>query len=78
LFELFRIRFGTTPAAFLTQAKVDLARRLLVETGMTIVEVAYAAGFQTPSVFHAHFKDITGLTASAYRAAAAEVARGDK
>ncbi|HEX5139582.1 MAG TPA: Ada metal-binding domain-containing protein [Dehalococcoidia bacterium] len=70
LFELFRIRFGTTPAAFLTKAKVDLARKLLTESEMTIAEVAYAAGFQTPSVFHAHFKDITGLTASAYRARA--------
>jgi AraC family transcriptional regulator of adaptative response / DNA-3-methyladenine glycosylase II len=70
LFELFRLRFGTTPAAFLTTAKVDLARRLLTGTEMTIAQVAYASGFQTSSVFHRHFKAVTGLTASAYRASA--------
>ena len=29
LFELFRLHFDTTPAAFLIEAKVDLAKRLL-------------------------------------------------
>ena len=67
LFELFRLHFDTTPAAFLIEAKVDLAKRLLANQSTTIADVAYASGFHTPSVFHEHFKRLTGMTASAYR-----------
>jgi AraC family transcriptional regulator of adaptative response / DNA-3-methyladenine glycosylase II len=67
LFELFRLHFGTTPAAFLIEAKIETAKRLLANGSTTIAEVAYASGFQTPSVFHEHFKRLTGTTASAYR-----------
>ncbi len=67
LFELFRLHFDTTPAAFLVEAKVDLAKRLLANHGTTIADVAYGSGFHTPSVFHEHFKRLTGMTASAYR-----------
>jgi len=67
LFELFRLHFDTTPAAFLIEAKVDLAKRLLCNSSTTIADVAYASGFHTPSVFHEHFKRLTGMTASAYR-----------
>jgi AraC family transcriptional regulator of adaptative response / DNA-3-methyladenine glycosylase II len=67
LFELFHLHFDTTPAAFLVEAKVDLAKRLLADGDSTIADVAYASGFHTPSVFHEHFKRLTGMTASAYR-----------
>jgi AraC family transcriptional regulator of adaptative response / DNA-3-methyladenine glycosylase II len=67
LFELFRLHFGTTPSAFLVEAKIELAKRLLAEGNNTIADVAYASGFHTPSVFHEHFKRLTGMTASAYR-----------
>ena len=67
LFELFHLHFDTTPAAFLVEAKVDLAKRLLAKGDGTIADIAYASGFHTPSVFHEHFKRLTGMTASAYR-----------
>ena len=43
LFELFRMHFDTTPAAFLVEAKVDLAKRLLANPNTTIADIAYAS-----------------------------------
>ncbi len=68
LFELFRLRFGTTPAAFLQEARVDAAKRLLAEDNAPVCEVAYASGFRTLSTFHESFKRGCGLTPAAYRA----------
>jgi AraC family transcriptional regulator of adaptative response / DNA-3-methyladenine glycosylase II len=68
LFELFRLRFGTTPAAFLLQARLETARRLLESAEAPVSDVAYAAGFRTLSAFHESFKRQCGVTPNAYRA----------
>jgi AraC family transcriptional regulator, regulatory protein of adaptative response / DNA-3-methyladenine glycosylase II len=68
LFELFRLRYGLTPAAYLLGARLRLARRLLAETDSTVSDVAFAAGFRALSVFHEHFKRSTGGTPGVYRA----------
>ena len=53
--------------AYPSVAPQDLAKRLLANTDTTVAEVAYASGFHTPSVFHEHFKRLTGMTPTAYR-----------
>ncbi len=68
LFELFRQRFGTTPAAFLQEARLASAKRLLTESDAPVCEVAYASGFRTLSTFHESFKRGCGLTPAVYRA----------
>ena len=67
LFELFRLRFGTTPAAFLSEARLASAKRLLTEGEAPVCEVAYASGFRTLSTFHESFKRGCGVTPAAYR-----------
>ena len=68
LFELFRLRFGTTPAAFLQEARLAAAKRMLSEGDASVCAVAYASGFRTLSTFHESFKRGSGLTPAAYRA----------
>ncbi len=68
LFELFRLRYGTTPAAFLLEARLGAAKRLLTDGDAPVCEVAFASGFRTLSTFHESFKRGCGVTPAAYRA----------
>ena len=67
LFELFRLHYHTTPADLLLRARIDAARRRLLSGNAGLAEVAGNAGFESISVFHGHFRRLTGLTPAAYR-----------
>lgn len=66
-FELLRLHYQSTPADFLRRARLDRARRELLSGGASIATVAAAAGFESISVFHEHFRRETGMTPAAYR-----------
>jgi len=66
-FELLRQHFHSTPADLLLRARIDSARRLLVSGDSPLAEVALAAGFESLSVFHEHFRSLNGMTPAAYR-----------
>ncbi|MEX2043962.1 MAG: Ada metal-binding domain-containing protein [Opitutus sp.] len=67
LFELVRQHFQSTPAEILVRARIDLARRSLLENDAGLLTIAGAVGFESPSVFHEHFRRLNGLTPAAYR-----------
>jgi AraC family transcriptional regulator of adaptative response / DNA-3-methyladenine glycosylase II len=69
-FELFRLHYHTTPADLLLRARLETAKRQLLATDATLPEIAYAAGFESLSVFHENFRASNGLTPAAYRALA--------
>jgi AraC family L-rhamnose operon regulatory protein RhaS len=57
-----------TPLKYLTQCRVEAAKRLLAdEPAMSITEVARVCGFDTNQYFATVFKRHTGQTPSAYR-----------
>ncbi|HXQ81193.1 MAG TPA: Ada metal-binding domain-containing protein [Opitutaceae bacterium] len=66
-FELFRQHFHATPADLLLKARIDAARRLLVSCDAPLTDVALAAGFESLSAFHEHFRSFNGMTPAAYR-----------
>jgi AraC family transcriptional regulator of adaptative response / DNA-3-methyladenine glycosylase II len=66
-FELFRQHFHTTPADILIRARVAAAQRLLLTTRTALTEIAFSTGFEALSVFHEHFRALTGLTPGTYR-----------
>ncbi|CAI8852899.1 GlxA family transcriptional regulator [Pseudomonas sp. IT-P44] len=49
--RLFRAQLGTTPQRYYLELRVTEARRLLQHSGLTIVQVAVACGFVSPSHF---------------------------
>jgi len=67
LFELFRRHYHTTPADVLLRARIDAAKRALLADHAPLLTIAHAAGFESVSVFHEHFRRLNGLTPSAYR-----------
>lgn len=67
LFELFRQHYHATPADVLLRARLTHAKNQLLATDTPLTGIAFAAGFESLSVFHEHFRAFNGLTPSAYR-----------
>jgi AraC-like DNA-binding protein/quercetin dioxygenase-like cupin family protein len=60
---------GRPLSSFVTEVRVGHSRRLLIETGSTIAEVAYASGFESLSNFNRQFRELTGMSPREYRKA---------
>ncbi|MGE5527705.1 MAG: Ada metal-binding domain-containing protein [Patescibacteria group bacterium] len=65
--ELFYRHYHRSAGRFLAEARVDKARRLLVETRDTVADVAAASGYESLSSFNANFRRLTGLCPGDYR-----------
>jgi transcriptional regulator GlxA family with amidase domain len=65
--RVFRADVGCTPAAYVEQVRVEVARRLLETTGFTIDEVAATAGFGTPETLRRAFARRVGASPTEYR-----------
>jgi transcriptional regulator GlxA family with amidase domain len=63
----FRHEVGTTPAAFVQQARVEAARRLLETTDRSVDDVAQACGFGTVETMHRTFRRTVHTTPGQYR-----------
>ena len=60
--RLFTATYGSTPAAYLSQRRVERAQDLLRATNLTVTEVCHAVGFTSLGSFSSRFKEITGET----------------
>ncbi len=56
------------PARYVMTLRMREARRLLVETDLTVAEVALKVGFEDPLYFSRSFRRLTGVPPSHYRA----------
>ena len=68
--HLFRELIGLTPHGYLTNLRLERARGLLVETDLSITEIATRVGFRSPSHFATAFRTVTGASPRAYRMSA--------
>jgi AraC-like DNA-binding protein/uncharacterized membrane protein len=60
--KLFGSHLNISPVDFLNQTRVNKAIELLRNTEMSVKEVCYACGFQSPQYFSKMFKLQTGMT----------------
>jgi transcriptional regulator GlxA family with amidase domain len=63
----FRDHVGTTPALWISRARVRRAQHLLETTRLSVERVAAEAGFGSPAVLREHFGQIVGTSPQAYR-----------
>jgi transcriptional regulator GlxA family with amidase domain len=63
----FREQIGTTPAAWITNARVRRAQHLLETTDLAVERLAAECGFGSASVMREHFGRNVGTTPLAYR-----------
>jgi LacI family transcriptional regulator len=63
----FRRALGRSIYQEIVRRRIEAARRLLRETGLTVAAVAAEAGFANAQRFYASFRAIQGVTPGAYR-----------
>lgn len=63
----FHRRMGSTIGQTLRQLRVDMARRLLLESDRSLADIALATGFCDQSQFSKTFKIVAGLLPTQYR-----------
>lgn len=63
----FKALTGTTVQAWLLSERLQLAQRLLEQTGSAIDQVAESAGFGSPESFRLHFRRAVGVSPTQWR-----------
>jgi AraC-like DNA-binding protein len=67
----YREAFGESPYQHLLTRRIERAMALLRESDLGVREVCTAVGFHSLGSFSARFREIVGVTPTAYRAASA-------
>jgi AraC-like DNA-binding protein len=68
----FTAAYGETPGRYLTRRRVERAKTLLRSVNLTVTEICHLVGFSSVGTFSARFKQVVGVSPSAYRAATIE------
>ena len=66
--RMFATAYGITPAAYVSQRRVERAQDLLRSTNLTVTEVCMLVGYSSLGSFSSKFRQLVGLTPSAYQA----------
>lgn len=64
---IFKKEVGVSLWSYLTQVRLEEARKLLRETDMKTYEIAFKVGYDNPSYFSKIFKRVLGVTPNEYR-----------
>ena len=65
--RLFKQSTGITPYQYITQQRIELAKSLLKQKQLPIIEIAISCGFASQSSFSKTFCRVVGVTPNAYR-----------
>ncbi|HHT26255.1 MAG TPA: helix-turn-helix domain-containing protein [Firmicutes bacterium] len=65
--KVFKQVVGSSPKRYLTQLRLQASKRLMMESAVTITEVALRSGFNSPQQFSKTFRQYTGLTPSEWQ-----------
>lgn len=64
---LFKKSFDLTPHDYLTNYKFMYAKNLLLNTNLSVANIAYKVGFSSTMQFYVNFKNIFGVTPAEFR-----------
>jgi AraC-like DNA-binding protein len=68
----FTETYGKTPAVYLAERRIERAQDLLRATNLTVTEICYLVGYSSVGSFSAKFRNLVGVSPSAYQALFAE------
>jgi AraC-like DNA-binding protein len=69
--RLFAQTFGQTPHDFLTQRRIEAAKKLLVQSNMSVTEICFEVGYSSLGSFSSLFQRVVGCSPTDYRIGAA-------
>lgn len=64
----FSTEYGQTPAQYLSHRRIEHAQDLLRATNLTVTEIYYLVGFSSLGSFSSKFREVIGISPSAYQA----------
>jgi len=64
---IFKEHFNVTPMRYLTDIRIEMAKKLLAETDKDIASICFELGFETVSTFYRIFKDAVQIPPNKYR-----------
>ena len=67
LSKLFHEQTGTSPSRYLTDLRMGQAKKLLMDTGLPVREIAVRVGYPDPFHFSRSFKNAVGTSPAQYR-----------
>ncbi len=67
LYRIFNEAFGKSPKAFISEYRINQAKKFLTETDMTIAEVSASVGYSDSFSFSKAFSKLCGTSPSEYR-----------
>lgn len=67
LSKIFKDETGINFTSFVTDVRIEKAKELLINTDMTIQQIGYVVGYNTPAYFIRQFKAKYGYTPNEYR-----------
>ena len=65
--RLFTATYGVSPAAHLSQRRIERAQDLLRATNLTVTEVCHAVGFSSLGSFSSRFRELVGESPSEFQ-----------
>ncbi len=60
--RLFTATYGLSPAAYLSQRRIERAQDLLRATNLTVTEVCHSVGFSSLGSFSSRFRALVGCS----------------
>ena len=58
---------GKTFNIYLSEKRIEKAKKLLADSGMRLYEIADSVGFADPNYFSAKFSEMEGMSPTVYR-----------
>ncbi|HET6153011.1 MAG TPA: AraC family transcriptional regulator [Marmoricola sp.] len=65
--RLFTATYGMSPAAYLSERRVERSQDLLRATNLTVTEVCHAVGFSSLGSFSSRFRELVGVSPSEFQ-----------
>jgi AraC family transcriptional regulator len=65
--HLFKQSIGIAPYQYLLQQRIERAKQLLQQSDRSIMDIAFLCGFNSHSHLSKQFRQLTGMTPTAYR-----------
>ena len=65
--RLFSATYGVSPAAYLSQRRIERAQDLLRATNLTVTEVCHAVGYSSLGSFSSRFRELVGCSPSDFQ-----------
>jgi AraC family transcriptional regulator len=65
--RVFRSITGTSPGRFLSAIRIHQAKSLLLDTAMSVTDISYQVGYNSPGTFTSRFTRSVGMTPTQYR-----------